>query len=108
MLEKLNTQGMGRSTQGTLAAPGSNVQEKAGLNRSILSTGWDEIEQMLCYTTRFVYVNPASTSRRRSCCGQVDKASRRSQSVFHRTSCGYQANGDLNAAQNILACGVGA
>ena len=82
--------------------------QKTGLNRSILSTGWGEIEQMLCYIAWVVYVNPASTSQR--CCRrrQMDKASRRSQSTFHCTSCGYQANGDLNAAQNILACGVGA
>ena len=49
VLEKLNTQGMTRSAQGTVAAPGGNVQQKAGLNHSILSTGWGEIEQMLCY-----------------------------------------------------------
>ncbi|WP_368794368.1 zinc ribbon domain-containing protein [Candidatus Synechococcus spongiarum] len=49
------------------------------------------------------------TPHQRCCpCGQVDKASRRSQSTFHCTSCGCQANGDLNAAQNIPASGVGA
>ncbi|MCY3654204.1 MAG: transposase [Cyanobacteria bacterium MAG IRC1_bin_28] len=99
---------MTRSAQGTVASPGRNVQQKAGLNRSILATGWGEIEQMLGYKTRVVYVNGAYTSQRCSGCGQVDKASRRSQSTFHCTSCGYRANADLNAAQNILASGVGA
>ena len=108
VLEKLNTQAMTRSAQGTVASPGRNVQQKAGLNRSILATGWGEIEQMLGYKTRVVYVNGAYTSQRCSGCGQVDKASRRSQSTFHCTSCGYRANADLNAAQNILASGVGA
>ena len=46
MLEKLDTQGMTRSAKGTVAVPDSNLQQKAGLNRSILSTGWREIEQM--------------------------------------------------------------
>ena len=95
VLEKLNTQGMTRSAKGTVAAPDGNVQQKAGLNRSILATDWGEIEQRLCYKTRVVYVNPAYTSRRCCRCGQVDKASRRSQPAFHCTSCGYQANGDL-------------
>ena len=63
---------------------------------------------MLGYKTRVVYVNPAYTSQRCCRCGQVDKASRRSQSTFHCTSCGYRANADLNAAQNIWASGVGA
>ena len=107
VLEKLHTRGMTRSAQGTMAEPGNNVQQKAGPNRSILAMGWSEMEQMLSYTTRAVYVNPAYPSRRCCRCGQVDRA-RRSQSAFHCTSCGYQAHADLNAAQNILACGVGA
>ena len=108
VLEKLHARGMTRSAQGTVAEPDNNVQQKAGPNRSILATGWSEMEQMLSYTTRAVYVNPAYTSQRCCRCGQVDRASRRSQSAFHCTSCGYQAHADLNAAQNILACGVGA
>ena len=30
VLEKLNTQGMGRSAQGTVVSPGSNVHRKQG------------------------------------------------------------------------------
>ena len=93
VLEKLNTQGMAKNAQGTVRRPGNRVQQQAGLNRSILATGWSEIEQMLSYKTRVVYVNPAYTSQRCSHYGQVDKASRRSQSAFHCTSCGYRANG---------------
>ena len=109
ILEKLNIQGMTGSAQGegTVAAPGSNVTAKAGLNRSILATGWSEMEQMLRYTTRAVYVNGAYTSRRCCRCGQVDKASRRSQSTFHCTSCGYRHHAHLNAVQNIPVSGVG-
>lgn len=57
----------------------------------------------LCTSTLPTYI-----SKRCSHCGQVDRASRRNQSAFHCTSCGYWANGDLNVAQTILASGVGA
>ena len=50
VLEKLNTQAMTRSAQGTVASPGRNVQQKAGLNRSILATGWGEIDR--CSATK--------------------------------------------------------
>ncbi|SAY38574.1 hypothetical protein FLM9_470 [Candidatus Synechococcus spongiarum] len=56
------TQGMTRSAQGTVASPGRNVQQKAGLNRSVLSTGWSEMGEILGYKTRVVHVNPAYTS----------------------------------------------
>jgi len=63
-LEKLNTQGMTASAKGTQEAPVTNVKAKSGLNRSILATGWAEIEQMLAYKTRVVYVNTPCISQR--------------------------------------------
>ncbi|MHB8290353.1 MAG: zinc ribbon domain-containing protein [Acidimicrobiales bacterium] len=38
-------------------------------------------------------------------CSHVDKQSRVSQSMFVCTNCGYQANADLNAADEILKRG---
>ena len=108
VLENLNTQGMTRSTKGTMEDPGSNVKAKAGLNRSILTTGWHEIEQMLSYKTQVVYVNLAYASQTCAKCGHRDKSSRKTQSVFHCTSCDHKANADVNAAQNIMASGDGA
>ena len=53
-----------------------------------------------------VVVNPANTSRTCSECGAVDKKSRKSQSEFECTRCGFSANADLNAAINIHNAGL--
>ena len=45
------------------------------------------------------------TSQTCSVCGEKDKASRQSQERYVCTSCGYEANADINAAKNILAAG---
>ncbi|KKZ15431.1 MAG: hypothetical protein TH68_00365 [Candidatus Synechococcus spongiarum 142] len=85
VLEKLNTQGMTARAKGTQEAPGTNVKAKRGLNRSILATGWaeiDEIRQMLAYKTRVVYINPAYTWQGCSRCGHVDTKSRRPSPSF--------------------------
>jgi IS605 OrfB family transposase len=46
-------------------------------------------------------VDPRNTSRRCSCCGDIHKANRKSQSEFQCKQCGYRLNADLNAARNI-------
>jgi putative transposase len=48
-------------------------------------------------------VDPRHTSQMCSCCGDVARTNRRSQSVFMCWQCGYQLNADLNAARNIAA-----
>jgi putative transposase len=45
-----------------------------------------------------VLVDPRNTSRECPRCGRIDKASRRSQSAFCCTRCGYAAHADVNAA----------
>jgi len=50
---------------------------------------------------RVVKIDPRHTSQTCSRCGYQHRANRRSQSVFHCRSCGYQLNADLNAARNI-------
>ena len=47
ILEDLKTKGMTASAKGTVENPGRNVKQKAGLNRSILGTGWAILEQFL-------------------------------------------------------------
>ncbi len=47
ILEDLKTKGMTASAKGTVENPGRNVKQKAGLNRSILETGWAILEQFL-------------------------------------------------------------
>jgi putative transposase len=96
---------MVRSARGTVDAPGLNVRQKAGLNRSILQQGWGQFASYLQYKApgRVEKVDPAYTSQRCSQCGNVDKNSRKSQALFECTSCGYSASADVNAARNIAA-----
>ena len=49
VVEDLRPQAMTRSAKGTADAPGTNVRAKAGLNRSILATGWRQLRAMLEY-----------------------------------------------------------
>ena len=48
-----------------------------------------------------IFVDPKNTSRTCSKCGCVDKANRKSQSIFLCISCGFAENADYNAAVNI-------
>ena len=105
-IEDTRIANMVRSARGTVENPGSNVRQKAGLNRSILFQGWYGIRLKLEYKCRwhsrtFVAVPAMNTSRTCSQCGSICPGSRRSQSRFECRDCGYQANADVNAAENI-------
>jgi transposase len=101
--EDLHVRAMTRSARGTVEAPGRNVRQKAGLNRSILAQGWTALltrtEQKA--PGRVELVPAAYTSQTCNACGHVDAKSRESQSRFVCTACGHQANADVNAARNI-------
>ena len=51
---------------------------------------------------RLVFVNPKYTSQTCPKCGHVSPKNRTEQTKFKCTQCGYEANADVNAAQNIL------
>ena len=104
-IEDLNIRAMTRSGKGTADAPGRKVRAKAGLNRSILHSGWGLLVYDLDYKAsgRIERVITAYTSQRCSACGHVDAKSRESQAVFACTACGYTLNADVNAAKNIAA-----
>ena len=109
VIEDLKVGAMTRSAKGTADDPGSNVRQKAGLNRSILNTGWRQLRQMLEYkAANVIAVNPAFTSQTCRSCSAVDALNRKTQSKFHCVRCGHEANADVNAALNILALGTGA
>ena len=77
------------------------------LRRFIAEVSWDSLIQKLKYKTEryskvFEEINPAYTSQRCNRCGYIHKSNRTSQSKFHCKKCGYKANADCNAAQNIL------
>lgn len=106
-VEALKTKNMMRSAKGTVEAPGRNVKQKSGLNRSIAERGWHQVEQFLAYKVaerggQFVKVDPAYTSQTCSKCGTIDKSSRKSQARFECQGCGHVDHADVNAAKNIL------
>ena len=104
-VEDLRIRNMTRSARGTIAEPGRNVRQKAGLNREILRSGWGLFAQRLEQKApgRVEKVHPAYTSQRCSACGHVAAESRESQSRFRCVACTYTGNADVNAARNIAA-----
>ena len=113
VFEDLHIKAMTASASGSVAAPGKNVRQKAGLDRAILDKGWYAIEhrtakKQVRHGHLHVVVPAPGTSI--TCpeptCAHVDDKSRVSQSMFVCTSCGYQAHADLNAAQVIRKRGI--
>lgn len=52
-----------------------------------------------------VKVSPSYTSQTCSCCGHIDKNSRKNEN-FLCVSCGYESDADINASMNILNRGI--
>lgn len=114
VLEDLKTKNMTRSASGTLEAPGKNVAQKRGLNRSILNEGWFALFTMLTYKMNehggsLIKVPAHYTSQECSTCGERGK--RDSQAVFSCTNpacelVNLEVNADTNAALNILSRGL--
>lgn len=97
-IEALNIEAM--STKGSTA-------QKRGLNRSIRNQGWSAFAEKLAYKLEerggtLVKVPAAYSSQTCSDCGAVDAESRKNQSAFVCTACGFALNADHNAARVIL------
>ena len=110
VVEDLKIKNMSASAKGTAEAPGKNVRQKAGLNRSILAQAWGEFQRQLAYKLQWrgghlVKIHPAHTSQRCSGCGHVSADNRKSQAKFLCVACGHTDHADKNAANNILAAG---
>jgi putative transposase len=77
-VEDLDVRATTRSARGTVAQPGRNVRQKAGLNRAILANGWgallDRLEDKAPGRVEKIY--PAYTSQRCSACGHVAPGNR--------------------------------
>ncbi|WP_408903008.1 RNA-guided endonuclease InsQ/TnpB family protein [Methylobacterium radiotolerans] len=106
VLEDLNTRGMTASARGTVAEPGRNVRQKAGLNRGILNAGWHRFATILTYKMEergghVVTVPARFTSQTCAACGVVDAGSRESQARFTCANCGHTDHADINAAITI-------
>ncbi len=110
VLEDLQVKNMTASAKGTNEAPGKNVKQKAGLNRSILDQGWGEFGWQLEYKQAWrggwvLYVSAAYTSQTCSQCNHASPGNRKSQELFVCENCGHTANADENAAINIERAG---
>ncbi|MET8053575.1 transposase [Streptosporangium sp. NPDC005286] len=106
-VENLPITTMLRSAKGTAEAPGKNVRQKAGLNRSISGEAWGRTVTLLEYKTtdrggQVVKVPAPGTSQTCHRCGHRDAASR-AGTVFACTNpdCGWVGHADTNAAINI-------
>ncbi|MEV1239800.1 RNA-guided endonuclease InsQ/TnpB family protein [Nonomuraea sp. NPDC050022] len=106
-VEKLQIANMLRSAKGTIDAPGKNVTQKAGLNRSISGQAWGRTVTLLEYKTtdhggQVVKVPAPGTSQTCHRCHHRDPASRNA-TVFAcvNPACGWVGHADTNAAINI-------
>ncbi|PJE93713.1 transposase [Streptomyces carminius] len=111
--ERLNTAGM---TKAPAPRPDpdrpsgflpNGAAAKAGLNRSILDTGWAQFLKILANKAesagrRTVPVDARNTSRTCPACGHVAKENRVTQARFRCTACGFAANADHVGATNVL------
>jgi putative transposase len=105
--EALALKPMTRSARGTVEAPGSNVRQKAALNRVLLEQGMGETQRQLRYKALWnagetVEVDPAFSSQRCSCCDHVSPENRPSREWFACIACGHAEHADINAARNHL------
>jgi len=100
--EDLKCAAMTRSAKGTVEAPGKNVAQKRGLNRSIRNTGWRGLRDKTEYKAfRTALVPAAYTSRTCNRCGHEEKRNRPARDRFECMACGHAEHADINAARNI-------
>ncbi|HEV2375965.1 MAG TPA: transposase [Streptosporangiaceae bacterium] len=103
-IEDLRVKNMTASAMGTRESPGTNVRQKAGLNRAILDGVPHERRRQLEYKapmfgSELRTVPAPGTSQECSRCHTVDPANRPGCGrEFACTSCGYTGHADKNAA----------
>lgn len=110
-LEDLKVKNLTASASGTVEEPGSNVAQKAGLNRAFADVSPGETRVQITYKMRrsggsIHFHNPAYSSQRCAECGHIDAANRPDRDSFECVSCGHAACPDVNAGRNILYLGV--
>lgn len=110
VFENLKVKNLSASAKGSIEAPGSQVKQKAGLNKAILDQGWGMLMDFCAYKQRWkngdtLTVNPSGTSQTCSQCGHRQVENRQSQAVFKCLSCHHKQNADDNASLNIAAAG---
>ncbi|MFE5584286.1 RNA-guided endonuclease InsQ/TnpB family protein [Kitasatospora sp. NPDC056531] len=110
-IEDLRVKNMTKAANGTMDAPGKNVAQKAGLNRSILDNAPGERRRQLeykcrLYGSRLIPVPAFHTSQTcgNPACGKVDPDSRPGCGrMFRCVHCGWEDDADHNASVEIEA-----
>lgn len=93
ILEDLKTKGM---TVSAKAPPlGKMMKQKAGLNHSILGTGWGKLDAFLSERGFVIKFNTSKTYGR---CQYADPGNRKTQSRFLCLSHHYEIHADMNAS----------
>lgn len=115
--ENLDVKSMMKSAKGSVGAPGKNVKQKKGLNRSIGEQSWAAIqtrtkqkaalEAVAGREVRVVEVPAPYTSRKCSACSAPPKKANRKGGRFLCVDCGYSDDADRNAAKNIALLAIG-
>lgn len=110
IVENLRVRNMTASARGTVAEPGRNVRQKAGLNRTWLDVAPATILRVLGYKLvrwggEMRAVDPAFTSQDCAECGHRH-ADNRKGDRFLCLSCGHADSAHVNAARNIHARGM--
>jgi transposase len=111
VFEALKIKNMTASAKGTLEEPGTNVAQKAGLNRAILEVGWGTIMRYTAEAaartgSTVIKVPVAYSSQTCPSCRHVSAANRPERSRFVCLSCGHTGHADQVAAENLLARGL--
>lgn len=111
VFEALRVKNMTASAAGTPEAPGTNVAQKSGLNRSILASAWGLVKQYTKYKAiaagkLCIEVPPGFSSQECSACGHTHADNRPSQAEFVCQRCEYAENADVNAARVLARRGV--
>ena len=95
---------------GTVEAPGKNVRQKAGLNRSILDAAFSTLRRQLEYKASWygsqvqIIDRFFASSQTCSACGARAKTKLDLRvRVFECAACGVRIDRDVNAARNIRA-----
>ncbi len=84
--------------------------ERSHFAKSIIDVSWNQFRQFLIYKAaeagrKLELVNPAYTSQICSQCKHLEPK-KLAERTHKCSNCGYTADRDVNAAQNILALGL--
>jgi len=87
-----------------------NMIERSHFAKSIIDVSWNQFRQFLTYKAaeagrKLELVNPAYTSQICSQCKHLEPK-KLAERTHKCSNCGYTADRDVNAAQNILALGL--